>query len=46
MKAKINLNGTGVALITPFNRDRDKTIDLKSLKKIVNHVIKGNVANK
>ena len=31
--------GTGIALITPFNED--KTIDLESLERIVNHVIDG-----
>ena len=36
-----DLKGTGVALITPFNKD--KTVDYTSLKKLVNHVVKGGV---
>ena len=31
--------GTGIALITPFNED--KSVDIKALEKIVNHVIDG-----
>ncbi len=33
--------GTGVAIVTPFNKDF--TIDYKSLGKLVNHIIKGGV---
>lgn len=33
--------GTGVAIVTPFNRDR--TLDKKGLVKLVNHIIKGGV---
>jgi 4-hydroxy-tetrahydrodipicolinate synthase len=33
------LKGTGVAIVTPFNSD--DTIDFSSLKKVVNHIIKG-----
>ncbi len=38
---KTNFLGTGVAMITPFNED--KSVDLKSLKKIINHLIDGQV---
>lgn len=34
--------GTGVALVTPFNRD--SSIDFNSLEKLVNHVIEGGVS--
>ncbi len=37
----MNLKGTGVALITPFNRDG--SIDHSSLEKLVNHCIEGGV---
>jgi 4-hydroxy-tetrahydrodipicolinate synthase len=37
MSKKISLKGTGVALVTPFHKDG--TIDFKSLKKLVDHVI-------
>ncbi len=33
--------GTGVAIVTPFNKDF--SIDFKSLNKLVNHIIKGGV---
>ncbi len=33
--------GTGVAIVTPFNKD--KTVDNKSLIKVVNHIITGGV---
>ena len=36
-----NLTGTGVALITPFNRDN--SIDFDSLKKLINHLINVNL---
>ncbi len=36
-----NLTGTGVALITPFNRDN--SIDFDSLKKLINHLIKNQI---
>jgi 4-hydroxy-tetrahydrodipicolinate synthase len=35
------LKGTGVAIVTPFNKDN--TIDYKSLGKLVDHIIKGGV---
>lgn len=35
------LKGTGIALVTPFNRD--KTIDFVSLEKLINHCINGGV---
>jgi len=38
---KTNFLGTGVAMITPFNED--KSVDFKSLKKIINHLIDGQV---
>lgn len=41
MEKKRNLNGTGVALVTPFKKD--KSPDYDSLKKLVNHVSKGGV---
>ena len=34
---KINLKGTGVALVTPFNED--KSVDYSSLSKLIDHVI-------
>ena len=37
----LNLEGTGVALVTPFNED--KSVDLNSLTKLVNHCIDGGV---
>ena len=37
--AELNLEGLGVALITPFNPDN--SIDFSSLEKIVNHTIEG-----
>lgn len=33
--------GTGVAIVTPFNKDN--SVDYKSLTKLVNHIIKGGV---
>ena len=33
--------GTGVAIVTPFNKD--KTVDNKSLIKVVNHIVTGGV---
>lgn len=33
--------GTGVAIVTPFNKDN--TVDYKSLGKVVDHIIKGGV---
>ena len=35
------LKGTGVALVTPFNKDGK--IDFKSFEKLINHIIKGGV---
>tara|TARA_B100000214_G_scaffold188841_1_gene136336 strand:- start:720 stop:1592 length:873 start_codon:yes stop_codon:yes gene_type:complete len=35
------IKGTGVALVTPFNRN--KSVDYKSLEKLLNHVINGGV---
>ena len=48
-KSKLNINmtiqdrfrGTGVALITPFTEDNK--VDFKSLEKLLNHVIGGDV---
>ncbi|ERM82050.1 hypothetical protein P872_08715 [Rhodonellum psychrophilum GCM71 = DSM 17998] len=37
----LNLNGTGVALITPFHADL--SIDFDGLKNVINHVIRGEV---
>ncbi|MEZ4915560.1 MAG: 4-hydroxy-tetrahydrodipicolinate synthase [Chitinophagales bacterium] len=37
----MNLRGTGVALVTPFNED--KSIDFDGLKNVVNHCINGGV---
>lgn len=37
----MNLKGTGVALVTPFNED--KSIDFDGLKNVVNHCINGGV---
>lgn len=37
----LNLNGTGVALITPFHGDQ--SIDFDGLKNVINHVIRGEV---
>lgn len=37
----MNLRGTGVALVTPFNED--KSIDLGGLKNVVDHCINGGV---
>jgi 4-hydroxy-tetrahydrodipicolinate synthase len=40
--SKINkFAGTGVAIVTPFNKDN--SVDYKSLDKLVNHIIKGGV---
>lgn len=36
-----NFEGTGVAIVTPFNQDL--TIDFDSLEKLINHVISGGV---
>jgi len=35
------LQGTGIALVTPFNSD--KSVDYKSLEKLINHCIDGSV---
>jgi 4-hydroxy-tetrahydrodipicolinate synthase len=35
------LKGTGVALVTPF--DKDKKVDIEALHKLVNYVIDGGV---
>jgi len=39
MNSNEKFTGTGVALVTPFNAD--KSVDYKSLTKLVKHVIKG-----
>jgi len=39
MAKKINLTGTGVAIITPFRKDG--SVDFKSLEKLTEHIIKG-----
>jgi len=36
-----NLKGTGVAIVTPFNAD--KSVDYKSLEKLVNHLISNGI---
>ena len=41
MNKNNKFKGTGVAIVTPFNKDN--TIDYKSLGKLVNHIIKGGV---
>ena len=41
MENKRNLNGTGVALVTPFLED--KSPDYKAIEKLVNHVSNGGV---
>lgn len=41
MSKKINLRGTGVAIVTPFKKDL--SIDFKSLKSVVNDLILGGV---
>jgi 4-hydroxy-tetrahydrodipicolinate synthase len=41
MNKNNKFKGTGVAIVTPFNKDN--SIDYKSLGKVVNHVIKGGV---
>jgi 4-hydroxy-tetrahydrodipicolinate synthase len=41
MSKHTRFKGTGVAIITPFNKDF--SIDFKSLGKLVNHIIKGGV---
>lgn len=38
---RANIKGTGIALVTPFNKD--KSIDFEGLKKLVNHCILGGV---
>jgi 4-hydroxy-tetrahydrodipicolinate synthase len=38
---KCDLKGTGVALVTPFNKD--SSIDFSGLDKLIHHVIKGGV---
>jgi 4-hydroxy-tetrahydrodipicolinate synthase len=39
--ANLDLTGTGVAIVTPFKKDG--SVDLASLKKLVNHLIDGKV---
>jgi 4-hydroxy-tetrahydrodipicolinate synthase len=39
--ANLDLTGTGVAIVTPFKKDG--SVDLSSLKKLVDHLIKGKV---
>ena len=41
MSKSNKFSGTGVAIVTPFNKDN--TVDFKSLGKLVNHIIKGGV---
>lgn len=41
MSKNNKFKGTGVAIITPFNKDN--SVDYKSLNKLVNHIIKGGV---
>lgn len=41
MAKQPNLKGTGVAIVTPFNKQGD--VDFKSLTKLVEHLIKGKV---
>ncbi len=41
MSKNSKFNGTGVAIVTPFNKDH--SVDYKSLGKLVNHIIKGGV---
>ena len=41
MNINNKFRGTGVAIVTPFNKD--KSVDFKSLKKIINHIIKGGI---
>lgn len=38
---RANIEGTGIALVTPFNED--KSVDFEGLKKLVNHCILGGV---
>ncbi|MDP1747735.1 MAG: 4-hydroxy-tetrahydrodipicolinate synthase, partial [Bacteroidota bacterium] len=39
MNKNNKFKGTGVAIVTPFNKDN--SVDYKSLNKLVNHIIKG-----
>lgn len=39
MSKNNKFKGTGVAIVTPFNKDN--SVDYKSLNKLVNHIIKG-----
>ncbi len=39
--SKVNLKGTGVAIVTPFKKNG--SVDLEGLKKLVNHLINGKV---
>jgi 4-hydroxy-tetrahydrodipicolinate synthase len=39
--ALLNFTGTGVAVVTPFRNDR--SIDFKSLEKVIEHIISGGV---
>lgn len=41
MNKKSKFKGTGVAIVTPFNKDN--SVDYKSLGKLINHIIKGGV---
>jgi 4-hydroxy-tetrahydrodipicolinate synthase len=41
MAKNSKLKGTGVAIVTPF--DKDNNVDYRSLGKVVNHIIKGGV---
>jgi 4-hydroxy-tetrahydrodipicolinate synthase len=41
MAKKINLRGTGVAIVTPFTKDGE--IDFKDLASLIKHLIKGKV---
>ena len=41
MSKNAKFKGTGVAIVTPFNKDN--TVDYKSLNKLVDFIIKGGV---
>ena len=41
MSKNLKFKGTGVAIVTPFNKDN--SIDYKSLNKLVDFIIKGGV---
>ena len=41
MSKNFRFKGTGVAIVTPFNKDNN--IDFKALGKLIDHIIKGGV---